>query len=229
MHLELIGFLGKICLTVRCLKVEELVLSVSDEDVGRACSTILRHLGEWRDLGVLWRLSDPWIHLFQSPLRDLWCSDPLVPEGTGPPSDLYLSTTETLDDRVLFLSRGLDGQSAESASIALDANEVAESSLFVKSSFLDDPSSLCFTGGTWSPSSGAWISIESSISWLFFTALAATATMHFCFCWTAFSNACHASGNQSLHTSQGASCVQRVKPSLRRHCWRRKWLLLRLL
>ena len=92
---------------------------------------------------------------------------------------------------------------------ALDAEEVAESALFVKSCFLDNPSSLCLTGGTWNPSSSAWISIESSNSWLFFTALAAAAALHFCFCWTAFSNACHASGNQSLHTSQWASCVQR--------------------
>ena len=201
-----------------CLALE---LDPPDEDVGRARSPLLHCLGEWRDLGELWRLSDPWLHLFRSLLRDQWCSDPLVPEGTGLPSDLELPTTETLDDRV-FLSPDLEGQSAESASIALDANEVAESALFVKSSFLDDPSSLCLTGGTWSPSSGAWISIEPSISWLFFAALAAAATLRFCFSWTAFSNTCHASGIQSLHTSREAFCVQRVKPSLRRHCWHRK-------
>ena len=42
MHLEPIGFLGKICLTVRCLKVEELVLSVSDRVVFSTSSSSLR-------------------------------------------------------------------------------------------------------------------------------------------------------------------------------------------
>ena len=132
---------------------------------GRVRSPLLRHLGQWRDLGESWRLSDPWPCLPRSPLRDLWCSDPLVPEGTGPPSDLDLPTTETLDERVFFLSRDLDGRPADSASIALD--EVADSAFFF---VLDDPSSLRLAGGTWIPSSGAWISIESSTSWVFFAA-----------------------------------------------------------
>ena len=44
----------------------------------------------------------------------------MVPEGTGPPLDLELPTTETLDDRVFFLSRDLEGQSANSAYVAFD-------------------------------------------------------------------------------------------------------------
>ena len=42
MHLGPIGFLGKIYLTVRCLKVEELVLSVSDRVVFSTSSSSLR-------------------------------------------------------------------------------------------------------------------------------------------------------------------------------------------
>ena len=122
--------------------------------------------------------------------------DPLVPEGTGPPSVLDLPTTETLDERI-FLSRDLEGRPTDSASVALD--KVADSALFF---VLDDPSSLRLAGGTWIPSSGVWLSIESSISWLFF---AAAGALRFRFSSAAFSNASHASGNQSLHTWQGAS------------------------
>ena len=204
----------------------------SPEDVGRVCSPLIRRLEEWLDLGESWRLSDPWPRLPWSPLRDLWCSDPLVPEGIGPPSDLDLPTTETLRERVFFLSRDLEDRSADSASIALDEvsrdlegqladsapvalDEVADSALFF---VLDDPSSLRLVGGAWIPSSGVWISMESSISWLFFAALAAVPALHLRICWAAFSNVSHALGNQSLHTSQGASCVQSVNPTLRRHC-----------
>ena len=183
------------------------------EDVGWVRSPLLRRPDEWLDLGESWCLSNPWPRLPQSPLRDLWWSDPLVPEGTGPPSDLDLPTTETLDERVFSLSRDLEGRSADSASIALD--EVADSALFF---VLDDPSSLCLAGRAWIPSSGARISMESSIYWLFFAALTAAAVLHLRFCWAALSNASHALGNQSLHTSQGASCVQSVNPTLRRHC-----------
>ena len=105
------------------------------EDVGRVRPPLNRHLGEWRDLGESWRLSQPWPRLPRSPLRDLWCSDPLVPQGTGSPSNLDLPTAETLDERVFFLSQDLGGRSADSASVALD--EVAESALF----FVLDPSS----------------------------------------------------------------------------------------
>ena len=55
-------------------------------------ATPRRVTGPWRVV----RLSNPWLRLPLSPLR----SDPLVPEGTGLPSDLDLPTTETLDERV---------------------------------------------------------------------------------------------------------------------------------
>ena len=74
-------------------------------------------------------------------------------------------------------------------------------------------------------SSGACISTESSmVSSAFLAAFAAAAAL--CrFLW-ALALACttHASGNQSLQTRQGLSWVQRDCPSLRRHCWQRKWL-----
>ena len=193
------------------------------DDVGRDRSPLLRHLDEWLDLGESWRLSDPLPHLPLSPLRDLWCSEPLVPEGTGPPSDLELPTTDTLDDRDFFLSRDLEGWLADIASVALD--ELADSALFFD---LDDPSSLRLAGETWIPFSGAWSSMESSISCVFFAALAAAAALRLRFCWAAFSNASHASGNQSLHTSQREVCVQSVNPSFRRHCWQWWCVSLRL-
>ena len=97
----------------------------------------------------------------------------------------------------LLLVTGPGSRPTDSASVALD--KVADSALFF---VLDDPSSPRLAGGTWIPSSGVWLSIESSISWLFF---AAAAALRFRFCSAAFSNASHASGNQSLHTWQGAS------------------------
>ena len=102
--------------------------------------------------------------------------------------------------------------------IALDPDHVAVFALF----FLDDPSLLRLTGGSWRASSGAFISTESSIaslSWDFLATFAAAAALRLRFCSMAFSWACHASGNQFLQTSQGESLVHSIRPSLRRHCW----------
>ena len=95
------------------------------EDVGRVRFPLLRRLGEWQDLGESWSLSDPWPRMPQTPLRYLWCSDLLVPEGIGPPSDIDLPTTETLDETVRLLSLDLEGRLAESPYVALDIDEVA--------------------------------------------------------------------------------------------------------
>ena len=56
----------------------------------------------------------------QTPLRNLWRADPLVPEGIGPPAALDLPTTETLDERIFFLSLDLEDRPAVSASVVLD-------------------------------------------------------------------------------------------------------------
>ena len=90
------------------------------KDVGRVCSHSFNVLAS-DGTSVSFEVSptlEP--RLPQTPLRNLWRSDPLVPEGIGPPSDLDLPNTEMPDERVIFLSLDLEGRMAVSASVALD-------------------------------------------------------------------------------------------------------------
>ena len=96
---------------------------------GPVRSPLSRCLVEWWNLDDSWHLSDPWPRSLQprSPLRDLWRSDLLVLEGIGPPSDLDLPTSETLDETVRLLSLYLEGRPAESPSVALDHSGLQQS------------------------------------------------------------------------------------------------------
>ena len=148
-------------------------------------------------LGESWRLSSPCLRL-RSGLLDLRRSDPW---------ELGRPTAETLEATDLGWE---------------DSEDVAL--VFVRF-VLDDPSDVERLEGSWIASSGACISTESSmVSSAFLAAFAATAALRQ-FLWAlALACATHASGNQSLQTRQGLSWVQSDCPSLRRHCWQRKWL-----
>ena len=149
-------------------------------------------------LGESWRLSSPCRRL-RSGLLDLRRSDPW---------ELGLPTTETLDATDLGWEDSLEV-------VAL---------VFTRFD-LYDPSDVGRLEGSWIASSGACISMESSmVSSAFLAAFAATVALRRFLCALALACATHASGNQSLQTRQGLSWVQRDWPSLRRHCWQRKWL-----
>ena len=182
---------------VRCLgDTARLQLLKPPEELGRDRS-LSRQEPSHRDDWCLvesWR-SSPCRRL-RSGLRDLRRSDPW---------ELGRLTTETLD---LGWEDSLDVV-------------VLVFALFV----LDDPSEMERLEGSLIASSGACISTESSMVPSAFLAAFAAAAALCRFLW-ALALACttHASGNQSLQTRQGLSWVQRDCPSLRRHCWQRKWL-----
>ena len=169
------------------------------EELGWDCSLSRREPSRRDDwcLGESWRLSSPCLRL-RSGLLDLRQSDPW---------ELGRPTTETLE--------AMDLGWEDSDVVAL---------VFVRF-ILDDPPDVERLEGSWIASSGACISTESSMVSSAFLAAFATAAALRQFLWAlAFSCAAHASGNQSLQTRQGLSWVQSDCPSLRWHCWQRRWL-----
>ena len=169
------------------------------EELGRDCSLSRREPSRRDDwcLGESCRLSSPCLRL-HSGLLDLRRSDPW---------ELGRPTTETL----------------EATDLGWEDSDVVVV-VFVRF-ILDDPSDLERLEDSCIVSSGACISTESSmVSSAFLAAFAAAAALRR-FLWAlALACAAHASGNQSLQTRQGLSWVQSDCPSLRRHCWQRRWL-----